>query len=363
MKNNDLEMEKIYQSSSNELSLLVKESKKYEINIPKSEGCVSNLDGWDFLFSFLFGLCGTFITTSDQVADYTNQIHICASGGSGGDLLQRFLGKVFEHKHTWIDIPDGKSFFVNRKGENAYGLFHRLLFGHDVISVKGDNPFALMIKQCGPMKGIINALRHLIADTMSKQGLPFPGSSYFDFINSNGKVSNYLIKLSNSLSMNALDDGKIIQNQQIYSHLATIRFQDIAGAGIIGGSSFLYFKIRGISNTIRETQFRIIAYGVNFFAQAIVGCMKQAGIPYINLMAGSALLKNVTQLLIISNKETALLKEKTEGILCNGRTIFAEIEKSEKEIGSYQGADQFIKELDSGKQNADQLIHIFNSED
>ena len=55
----------------------------------------SNLDGYDYCFSIAIGLAGTFISTSDELAEYLKEIHQVASErGSNPDSLQEFLGNL-----------------------------------------------------------------------------------------------------------------------------------------------------------------------------------------------------------------------------------------------------------------------------
>ena len=91
-------------------------------------------------------------------------------------------------------------------------LFHRLLFGHDVLATgKGlipFNPFTLMFEQQG-LAGVLQAARHLIADTMSKQGLPVPGSSFFDIDREDGNPWNKIIDWAQVLSLECCGDKKL----------------------------------------------------------------------------------------------------------------------------------------------------------
>jgi hypothetical protein len=194
-------------------------------SIEKSE---SSLDAWDYCYAIAIGLAGVFISTNEKFAQYLAEIHQAASGASGDyDWFQAFLGNTLQHKGDFIDIV-GKPPLKNRKGENAYGLFHRLLWGHDILSLGEDNPFRLMFKQKG-LSGILQAVQHLLADTCSKQGLPLPGSSFLDVVNEDGKTSNYLIQVAQQLSVEST--GNKTKAQEIYSHLATTRTRCCCGSG------------------------------------------------------------------------------------------------------------------------------------
>ncbi len=63
-------------------------------------------------------------------------------------------------------------------------------------SLTPHNPFAMMIEQEGSVSGgALQATRHLMADTFSKQGLPFPFSSYLDTQTKNGRPWNKIIDI------------------------------------------------------------------------------------------------------------------------------------------------------------------------
>ena len=96
------------------------------------------------------------------------------------------------------------------------------------------NPFELMYQQKGLM-GIVQAVRHLLADTMSKQGLPVPGSSHLDTEREGGRPWNRIIDWVQGLSIEAGGDKKMAQ--EIYSHMFTIRAQDIAAGGLVASLS------------------------------------------------------------------------------------------------------------------------------
>lgn len=318
----------------------------------------SNLDGYDYCFSIAIGLAGTFISTSDELGEYLEKIHKVASEcGDDPDFLQKILGKLLHHKGDLIDQVDGK--FITRGGDNAYGLFHRLLWGHDVLSFKGDNPFFLMFQQKG-VKGILQALRHLTADTMSSQGLPFPGSSLLDYTKDDGKTSNYLIKLCQNLSKESTT-GKN-SAEKIYSHMFTIRAQDMMGGAAVGILSKVYYTIRGYGDEIRKAQFNLIAYSVSFFAQAIVGAIRQGGIPYVNIPLLCATLKHLVGLYILSGKETKRLELRTDELIEQGNQLETMVLATGQMISTYESADGFIAEMDQAERNVDDLVAYFEED-
>lgn len=269
------------------------------------EKTASNLDAWDYCFSIAVGLVSPFISTNEELQDYLKDIHNAASEATGEyDFFQKALGILLHHKGDPIDQIDRR--FIKRDHENAYILFHRLLWGHDIFSKKTDNPFFLMVKKQG-FSGVIHALQHLLADTTSKQGLPFPGSSYLDFFEEDGSLSNYLIKLTQYLSVRTTGNKRVAQ--EIYSHLFTLRAADVLGMGSNEALGKMYFKMRNIGNEIRKHQFNLISYSISFWGQALLG-LGRLGVPYINIPVGSAMVKSFVSLYASSLSRTRKLVHK-----------------------------------------------------
>ncbi len=349
----------VYQDSLSELQAAIEvELDKYIIDeedfLYEIE---SNLDGWDYCFSIAIGMLGVFLSTNERLGKYLEDIHKAASGASGQySSLQKLLGDLLHHAGDDIDQIDGK--FVNRNGENAWGLFHRLLWGHDVVGSK-DNPFSLMYKQKG-IAGIIQAMRHLLADTMSHQGLPLPGSSYLDYeYEKNGakKLSNYLIDISKKLSSN--NDN--VEAEKIYSRLFTIRAQDIVGTASSKILSEVYLRARGITDEIRKTQFRLIAFSINFFGEALYGSIRQKGVPYINITIGIMTGKELARLLFISNKDTKALQMRTNQIV-EDNIALENSTLARKELLSMGRPEDCVNELDKADENIDSFI-LYLAED
>ena len=267
----------------------------------------SNLDPWDYCFSIAIGLVSPFISTNEQLNDYLREIHNAASEANGEyDFLQKALGALLHHKGDPIDQIDHR--FIKRDKENAWVLFHRLLWGHDIFSIKSDNPFYLMIKKQG-FSGVIQAVQHLLADTTSKQGLPFPGSSYFDFVDENGDLSNYLIKLVQQLSVDSIGSKRLAQ--EMFSHMFTVRAADMLGGGSAAALNHLYFIIRAIKDEVRKQQFNLISYSISFWGQALVGEGK-LGVPFVNFPVGAAMMKSFVTLYSADIARTKRLLDKSE---------------------------------------------------
>ena len=273
----------------------------------------SDLDSWDFAICMAAAMMSAFVATSEDLEKWMAGVHDAASESSGSyDGLQKMLGKLLHHKGDNMDM------FSTRDGDDPWRLFHRLFFGHDILGKGGeftnDNPFVLLARQAreegNPAGlGVLQAVRHLTADTFSKQGLPMPGSSYFD-IERNGRPWNSLIDIVQSLSKEAYGDKR--QAEALYEHLFTIRAQDSAGGMLAKAVTAVYTKARSIEDDIGTTQIRLLAYTMSFYAQAIVGAAKQKGVPYVNTPLGCAMAKEFAALLIKSNKKTIALGRKTK---------------------------------------------------
>ncbi len=274
------------------------------------EGTPSDMDGLDIAWCLLTVTVSTLITTSDGFAKWLEGVHDAASEKSGSfDAIQRILGKTLYHKGDWMDN------FKARDGQNAYAIFHRLLGGHDVFargqSITPHNPFVMMIEQTGSVYvGALQAMRHLLADTFSKQGLPVPFSSYLDTKTGNDRPWNKIIDIVQELSVEST--GNKQQAEAIYSHMFTLRAQDFAGGGAALALTSAYIRARGIEDVIRKTQIKLVSYTLSFFAQASAGAARQNGVPYINYPLGAAMVKELVGLFIESNKRTYLLGKETE---------------------------------------------------
>lgn len=330
----------------------------YELATERIE---SNLDAWDYCYAIAIGMAGTFIATNEEFQDYLIQIHSAASGKTGDyDLFQSFLGNALFHKGDHIDLISKN--FITRDGETkAYVAFHRLLWGHDILSTNGDNPFALMYEQKG-MSGIIQAVRHLLADTMSKNGLPLPGSSFLDYTDASGKKSNYLIMIAQQLSTEALGDKGAART--IYEHMMTIRAQDVAAGTVVKLVSELYFKLRGIEDEIRKAEICLIGYAVNFFAEAAVGCYRQPastaignfGVPYINVPLATVMATSFARFCYLNERDIYRLSKETDRLHAKVMELEESALTPEDILPEYSSAEELLKAADTAEDNMTKLL-------
>lgn len=213
-----------------------------------------------------------------------------------------------------------------------------------------------MFKQRG-ISGILQAVRHLLADTMSKQGLPFPGSSFMDFADENNSTSNYLIRIAHKLSDETTGSKTVAQD--IYAHMMTIRAQDITAGVVVKLVSELYFKLRDIDNHIRQAEIRLIAYAVNFFGEAVVGCVKQKGVPYVNTPLAIAMATSFVQFCYYNNRETRKLSERTELLHAQVNALDSQENRPVLELPFHETAAEFIENADRAQKNIDELLDYF----
>lgn len=329
-----------------------------ETDIENTEKSSATLDAWDYCYAIAIGLAGVFIATNEAFAQYLDQIHKAASGSSGEyDRFQSFLGDALHHQGDNIDAIDMP--FKNRNGGNAYCIFHRLLWGHDILSNKGDNPFQLMFNQKS-LSGVLQAVRHLIADTASKQGIPIPGSSYLDVVDDNNKTSNYLIKIAQQLSEESV--GTKSNAQEIYSHMMTIRAQDISSGIVVKLITELYFRIRKIKDNIRRSEIRLIAYTVNFLGEAVIGCFRQNGVPYINIPLAVAMTTSFAQFCYYNKEEIKKISLKTKTL--HDKTEFLERKYNCPilELPEVNDAEKFLVMDEIADRNFDELLSFFGED-
>ncbi len=347
-----------YNNSIQEMEVITKQIKTdlgfsfEEWDFEKSE---SSLDAVDYCFTFLFGLLGAFLSTSKKFEKFLAGIHKSASEVPGDyNKIQVMIGNLVHHKKDNIDK------MVFRDFTNVDRRFHRLFWGHDIFSTGPDNPFVLMVNQKGSLiKGVLQAFRHLLGDTMSKQGLPMPGSSFFDYTNENGKMRNYIVDICENLSEEAYGHQSA---QKIYEHLFTIRAQDITGGFLVKTLTEVYFKIRKIDDKLRKTQIAFMSYAVNFFTEAIIGMVRQKGIPYINIPVGSAMLVAFAKFCYLDHKEIDKLIKRTNELVEINDEIIMKYELHNELLNTNNSVEEIIDDLERSEDNMDELIDFLKGD-
>lgn len=297
-----------------------------------------NLTAVDYLFAMLLGFIGALITSGKNVEILLDKIHQIASEApkASDDVLKKIIKHLMGHHGDYIDsVPvdgiDGTTRkFVTRQAKEAGNVYivngsstgpHRIFWGHDILSLKKDNPFLIMQKQMPGIKGIVQVFKHLTADMFSKQGLPIPTSSWWDYSYTNKKgikkVGNKLLDYCNHLYDSLGEKDRICvtgANNDIFNHLFSVHIQDIGVQKLGTVLCDRYLSYQKISNKVIQHQFKLIFLAVLFYMNSILGAIK-FHIPYINWPAGLMMIQELVFMLCGSNRETKHLQKITDDLL------------------------------------------------
>jgi hypothetical protein len=208
-----------------------------------------------------------------------------------------------------------------------------------------------MIKQKGILGGIFQTLRHLIADTMSKEGLPMPGSSWLDYDKENGRVSNYLMNI-----IKDIPKGEEIKYTDIYSSLFTIKALDVAGGTLASLLAESYIKNRKIEDKLRKAQIVFMVYAINFFTEAAIGASRQKGIPYINIPVGSMMITSFTKFCYLNFEKESQLSKCTKELLAKSDKLIEKYESQLKELNTFDSKDEMLENINQTDSNMNALI-------
>ncbi len=338
--------------------------------------CISSeMDKYDLVYAIVIGCFGAILDTNEKVAEFLDSIHATSNDSNPGDdnKIVDFLAKLLKHYGDFIDkVPtlqedgDVLNKFVNRSAEEVskkvweggMNAPHRVFWGHDIFSIGLDNPLFLSIKQYGLFKGIIQAFRHLTADTCSKQGLPLPFSSFFDYKKEEGKRGSFLLDFCQKYSQEVFGSKQAGANNDVFNHLFSVHMQDVISSGFTAAALKAYFFARDIQDRERMEQIRIIAFGFNFGGSAIIGDLKTS-IPYINWVCLIQMFRSIVCLLKASNENIKLLEDKTNAIIKRSEKYMKEQEKIEKDL--LNDMENTINPIELHDKRAD-LIFFFNQE-
>lgn len=337
--------------------------------------CPSRLDAYDFVFAITLGTIGAFVDTSEKLASFLDEIHEISNSDkpNSENKIIDLLAKLVKHKGDWIDqVPilnkDGTlaNKFVNRAAQKVgTGIWdgrgntpHRVFWGHDIFSLGQDNPFFLSIKQYGLFKGVLQAMRHLLADTCSKQGLPIPTSSWWDSApNEEGSISNGLLDFCQKYSEEVFGKKFGGGNNEVFNHLFSIHMQDALTVGLAIAGVKGYCYARDIKDEERILQIQIITLGFEFFGGAVLGGVKTS-IPYINWPCFGKMTVSLVKLVKKSNENINELEQKTYMLLLEGD----DLRDKEKTLRT-DLLDGIKSAVDSdGKKDRDELIDFLGGE-
>ncbi|MFD1886732.1 hypothetical protein [Paenibacillus wenxiniae] len=336
----------------------IQSTKKSILNISSLEvdNSPSELDGYDYAFSLVFGVLGGVFSSNKKIETMLDRIHTDSSKLNPKTLL----GRLLQHNGDEIDqaiMPSGLKSFINRDGISRPEIgFHRLMRGHDPFSKSGDNPFQLLCNQHGLLKGILQVFRHLTADTFSKQGLPIPFHSFFDY-EKEGKLSNWLLKVTKDSVK-----GNNVNQVTAFNHIFTVRMQDIASQGLLYALCEAYFLAREIKDDIRKTQLRIITYTSGFLTHGITGMARQSGVPYINWPMLSMLMKEMCVFLRLNYQEIKAMERITASIIDENKLLERQVFETGKSLISYSDGSGYIRELQKQDTIFEDLVDFFEEE-
>lgn len=271
----------------------------------------SNLDRYDLAFCLIAGIAGTTINKNESIKKFLNSVHEDASI----ENPQTLLGKLLRHKGDYMDVPPEISNFMDRSGHKPR-YPHRIMWGHDILSFGKDNPFYLLIEQYGVGRGILQAVRHLIADTCSTQGLPIPTSSWWDYSVEDGKpLGNRLIDFCKKVNQEVgrSNKGTAFDNPT-FNQLFSIRMQDVMAKGLTYALVKAYLLARGVKNEIRITQIYLISSFIHFFT-LFMWDVYRTSVPTINWIVFASVVKLTAQLHLKSDQETKELQRITTDIV------------------------------------------------
>jgi len=262
------------------------------------------LDKNDVITAVAVGIVGSVISTNEKLKLFLHAIH----DDSSLNKPKKMLGKMLHHSGDYNDC-------ISRGGRPFSTYLHRLYGGHDILSLQGDNPFTILCGQYGIPKGIVQAVRHSLADTFSKNGGVLPGSSFLDFKREDGNVGNYIDEWSKKM-------GRLVKlsSQEVYAELFSIKMQDIGSVAVIKlllkgyEKAMVVSKLREGYSEIASSQLRIIALFTTALASFGLGAVQHKGIGKVNLPVFLALAHETTHLRSLNKKDIKMITERNDSL-------------------------------------------------
>lgn len=310
----------------------------------------SNMDALDAAAAVIVGIVGGVFSTHEEIRRWLARFH----DRTGNDNI---LQSLLRHSGDEIDRH------TTRLGGNAKPPYHRVLWGHDPFSwpKKGDNPFVVLVKQHGFLRGIVQVFRHLLADTFSKQGLPIPFHSYLDVrrLGKHGeeKLSNWLIEIAEQANRSV---GAKVPHPQVFSRLFAIHMQEILSAGLTWALCVAYLRARDLQDEIRGSQFRALAFATNFLTHAIIGMVRTGGVPYIHWPTISLITWELWRLFRLTSAEIRELQQRTAELVQRNLTLQARVMATGVLLPSYETSVEYVRELDRGVDRFREIKALFD---
>ena len=124
----------------------------------------------------------------------------------------------------------------------------------------------------------------------------------------------------------------------------------------------MYFKLRKIEDDIRKAEIRLIAYSVNFFGEAIVGSIKQNGVPYINFPLASAMAVSFARFCYYNAKEIRQLTNITKQLHEQTEQLEQSFNNCCLTLPQLDTAENFLDATDQADENFEELLDFFREE-
>lgn len=288
----------------------------------------------------LYGAAACLISTNEQVNKFLHDIHDKHANNDG------IIGTLLGHKGDRIDkalLPDGSVEYINRAGTTdiPFGM-HRLFYGHDPFSVSGDNPFLVLMKQHGVLKGVLQVFKHLVADTFSKQGLPIPFHSFFDYPRpggSGGPVGNLLYDYAQSAA-----NGSSVNAVTAFGHMFTVKAADIGTTGLNAALCAAHNRLMNRDDRAAASQVRLIAYSTQFFGKAAIGALQTGGVPFVSWPTAMAVIKELFVFANVNLSELRELERITERLAADNLALERQVVVTGSGIASHAKAAEYINE-------------------
>ena len=159
------------------------------------------------------------------------------------------------------------------------------------------------------------------------------------------------------------EQKSIARQQASPAHLLIVRFQDVSGGVVVKVLSEAYIRARNIEDKLRCAEIKFIAYAVSFFGEAVVGMIRQNGVPYINIPVAMAMTKEFVQFCVIDAAETHRLYRTTAQIIRTDEELIAEHERLDQLVPKYVSAEECFEALNRAEENIDRLAELFGEEE